>query len=193
VASETRPARSGTRRAAGGWRAQLIEEEAFLGHVLRPTTIPGGEGSPEQRSSSSQPHSRRIALGLVASDAVSTIGALFTVQVLTGGWPIVRLRLLTTLTLVPVFWRAVFIVFGLYERDRPSEGDEYSQDRRHDLWRRTTCACTKGMNNSDPRRLAHDVSSRFQAGPKTLQLLGDGVRVRQGSHDEMIRGWDRVS
>jgi hypothetical protein len=127
VASATRPARSRARRAAGGGRPQLIEEEAFLGQMLQRTTIPSGQGIPEERSSSSRLHSRRIALGLVASDAVSAIGALFTVQVLTGGWPIVPLRLLMTLTLVPVLWGAVFIVFGLYERNWQCEGDEFSR------------------------------------------------------------------
>jgi hypothetical protein len=30
------------RRAAGGWRAQLIEEEGSLGRMFRPATIPFG-------------------------------------------------------------------------------------------------------------------------------------------------------
>jgi hypothetical protein len=77
VTSGAKPAPSRVRRAAGGWRAQLIEEEASLGQMLRQATIPGGhQGNAEQRSSSSQLHYRRIALGLAACDVVCAIGAL---------------------------------------------------------------------------------------------------------------------
>jgi hypothetical protein len=108
----------------------LIEEEASLGQMLRQATILGGhQGNAEQRSSSSQLHYRRIALGLAASDVVCAIGALSTVQVLRGGWLVLPLRLLMRLNLVPVLWGAVFLVFGLYELNRASERDALARKR----------------------------------------------------------------
>jgi hypothetical protein len=51
------------------------------------------------------------------------IDALSTVQVLTGGWPVLPLRVSERLTLVPSTLGAVFFLLGLYELNRPSEKD----------------------------------------------------------------------
>jgi hypothetical protein len=106
----------GVRRTGGdGWRAQLIEGGASMGQMLRPAR--------SQAATKASPSSVPLPHGFttVASRAVWWLPMPFARSVPCApsgadrGWPVLPLRLLMTLTLVPALWGAVFFEFGLYE------------------------------------------------------------------------------